>query len=460
MKNPTLERAIEYVAQERQRFISELSDFLRIPSISTDPKFVDECQRAAEWVHAQFVGMGLKARLIATQRHPLVYAEWLGAGANKPTVLIYGHYDVQPAALAEGWDNEPFEPVIKDGVIYARGATDDKGQFFTHLKAVEALLKTEGKLPVNVKFIIEGEEESGGENLARFVKEHGQELGATACVISDSSMTSIDAPVIVYGLRGIVGFEVVAKGPASDLHSGMYGGTVHNPIQALAEIIAQLHDSEGRVTVAGFYDDVLPITPAERDALRKGEYSFEQWQKETGAPVAWGEQEYSLSERIGVRPTLEINGFGGGYHNDGIKAVIPSQAVAKISCRLVANQDPIRIYELVKSQIEKLAPQGITLTFRQFVGANPALVDIEHPTMQAAIRAYERGWGATPIFKREGGSLPVVADLQAHLQMPVLLMGFGLNTDNLHAPNEHYSLEMFHKGIITSLHFLEEMANL
>jgi acetylornithine deacetylase/succinyl-diaminopimelate desuccinylase-like protein len=460
MKNPALEQALQYVTQERQRFVSELSDFLRIPSISTDPKFAGECQRAAEWVHAQFVQMGLEARIIPTQRHPLVYAEWLKAGADKPTVLIYGHYDVQPAALAEGWDNEPFEPVIKDGVIYARGATDDKGQFFTHLKAVEALLKTVGALPVNVKFIIEGEEESGGENLARFVKEHGQQLQATACVISDSSMASVDTPVIVYGLRGIVGFEVVAKGPASDLHSGMYGGTVHNPIQALAEIIAQLHDSDGRVTVEGFYDDVLPITPSERNALSKSDYSFEQWQHETGAPVAWGEQAYSLSERIGVRPTLEINGFGGGYHNDGIKAVIPSQAVAKISCRLVANQDPARIYELVKAHIEKLAPPSISLTFRHFVGANPALVDIEHPTMRAAIRAYERGWGATPVFKREGGSLPVVADLQTHLQMPVLLMGFGLNTDNLHAPNERYSLEMFHKGIITSLHFLEEMANL
>ncbi len=455
-----MKATVDYIHNQQNDFIEELIDFLRIPSISTDPAYAESCKEAAEWVANNLRQMGLASEIIPTQRHPLVYAEWLGAGADKPTVLIYGHYDVQPASKSDGWDTEPFDPTVKDNVLYARGATDDKGQFFTHLKAVEALLKTEGTLPVNVKFIIEGEEESGGESIAKFVKEHGNKLSADVCVISDTSMSNIETPVIVYGLRGIVGFEVIATGPATDLHSGMYGGTVHNPLQALAEILAQLHHPDGSVNVEGFYDGISPISATEREALAKGQYSFETWQSETGASTAWGEPDYTLSERIGARPTLEINGFAGGYYDKGLKAVIPSKAVAKISCRLVSPQQPKDIYEKVKAQIQRLATSTVQLEFNYIAGANPALVDINHPTMQAAIRAYEQGWGGTPIFKREGGSLPIVADLQTHLNMPVIMMGFGLNSDGLHGPNEHYSLEMFLKGIVTSVHFLYEIANL
>lgn len=455
-----MKQALDYIEQNKDRYIEELSDFLKIPSISTDPTYAPACQQASEWVADNFRKMGLTPQIIPTQRHPLVYAEWMGAGINAKTVLIYGHYDVQPASLHDGWETPPFEPVIKEGFIYARGATDDKGQFFTHLKAVEALLRTDGKLPVNVKFIIEGEEESGGESLAKFVRERGELLRADVCVISDTSMSDILAPVIVYGVRGIVGFEVVATGGNTDLHSGMYGGTVHNPIQALAELLAGLHDASGRVTVEGFYDDVLPLDSKEREALKQGAYTFSTWQAETGAPQAWGESEFTLSERIGARPTLEINGFAGGYYDKGLKAVIPSKALAKLTCRIVANQDPKAIFEKVKSHLLTHTPATITLEVTYLNSAFPASINIDNPMMACAVRAYEQGWGATPIFKREGGSLPIVADLKNHLQMPVIMMGFGLNSDGLHGPNEHFSLEMFQRGIITSVHFLQQVSQL
>jgi acetylornithine deacetylase/succinyl-diaminopimelate desuccinylase-like protein len=449
-----------YDASQMAQAEQELLDLLRIPSVSTDPAFAPQCQQAAEWVSNHLRHIGLASEVIQTARHPLVYAEWLGAGATAKTVLIYGHYDVQPAVKEDGWDTEPFEPVIRDGRVYARGATDDKGQFFTHIKAVESLLKAEGKLPVNVKFIIEGEEESGGENLAKFVREHGDRLKADVCVISDSSMATIDTPVIVYSVRGVSGMEVSISGPSTDLHSGMYGGTVHNPIQALVEIFAQLHHADGRVAVDGFYDDVLPISDADREAIAKGQWDLAEWSHETGAPTPWGEAQYTLSERIGARPTLELTGIGGGYHGAGVKAVIPAKATGKILCRLVANQDPIKIYELVKAHIEKLVPPTIKLDMRYIAGGFPATLDITHPTMHAAEKAYAQGWGATPIFKREGGAIPIIADFKSRLNMPVIMMGFGLNTDGLHGPNEHYALEMFHRGVRTSIHFLHEVAGL
>jgi acetylornithine deacetylase/succinyl-diaminopimelate desuccinylase-like protein len=453
-----MEKALQYAHAHSEQFNQELFDLLRIPSNSTDPAFAEHCKQAAEWTANNLRQIGCTAEVIPTKRHPLVYAEWMGAGDNAKTVLIYGHYDVQPAVLSDGWDTEPFEPTVKDGLVYARGATDDKGQFFTHLKAVESILKTEGKLPVNVKFIIEGEEESGGENLAHFVEEHGERLRADCCVISDTSMATIDVPVIVYGVRGVSGMEVVVKGPASDLHSGMYGGSVHNPSQALIEILNALHHPDGSVNVEGFYDDVLPLSAVERDAMAKTGWDLPEWKHETDAPQPWGESQYTVGERIGARPTLEIVGIGGGYAGAGIKAVIPAQAVGKILCRLVANQDPIKVYELVKAQIEKLTPATVKVEMKYIAGGFPATLDITHPTMQAAFRAYQQGWGGTPIFKREGGAIPIVADFKKKLQMPVIMMGFGLNTDGLHAPNEHFSLEMFHRGIQTSIHFLYEVA--
>jgi acetylornithine deacetylase/succinyl-diaminopimelate desuccinylase-like protein len=457
-----MKAAIQYAQDNASRFEAELFDLLKIPSVSTDPAFAPQVRQAAEWVASDLRAIGVpNVEIIPTQRHPIVYGEWLGAGPDAHTVLIYGHYDVQPADRADGWHTEPFNPVVKDGFVYARGATDDKGQFFAHLKAVEALLKTEGRLPVNVKFLIEGEEESGGENLAKYVREHSERLRADVCIISDGSMPSIDLPTIVYSVRGIIGFEIILHGPGTDLHSGMYGGTVHNPIQALAEIIAQLHHTDGSVAVPGFYDDVLPLTPAEREVIANGGgYTFEQWQANTGAPAEWGEKDYTINERIGARPTLEITGFGGGYFGQGLKNVIPAKAIAKGSARLVANQDPMKIFELIKARIHALTPPTVRVEVNYIASGLPASVDINDPAMTAAVNAYKNGWGHTPVFKREGGSLPIVADLNNHVHMPVLLVGFGLDTDGIHGPNERFSLDMFHKGIVTSIHFLYEASRI
>lgn len=456
-----MQHALIYAQDHAARFESELIDLLRIPSISTDPTYAPQVRQAAEWVAHQLETIGVQTEIIPTGRHPIVYGEWLQAGADAKTVLIYGHYDVQPADVNDGWDTQPFEPIVKDGILYARGATDDKGQFFAHLKAVEALLKTDGTLPVNVKFVIEGEEESGGESLAKYVREHGDKLRADLCIISDGSMPSVDLPTIVYAVRGIVGFEIIVHGPSTDLHSGMYGGTVHNPIQALAEIMAALHNADGSANVAGFYEDVTALSDEERAIIAQGGgYTFEQWQRNTGAPSEWGEKDYTLNERIGARPTLEFTGFAGGYAGQGMKNVIPSRAIGKGSARLVANQDPLKIFEQIKRQIEQLAPPTVTVEVNFIASGLPATVDTQHPAMSAAVAAYTQGWGYAPMFKREGGSLPIVADLTNHLHMPVLLVGYGLDSDGIHGPNEHYALELFHRGIRTSIHFLHEASKL
>lgn len=456
----TLQNAHEYAQSQASRLVADLVEWLKIPSVSTDPAFAPQVRRAAEWALNYLRGLGLETELIETQRHPLVLAQWLKAGADKPTVLIYGHYDVQPAQKSDGWDTEPFEPLERDGILYARGATDDKGQAFAQLAAVEAWLKGTGALPVNVKIILEGEEESGGESIAKFVREQGARLSADVCVLSDTSMASIERPVITFGVRGIVGMELVVTGPATDLHSGMYGGTVLNPLKALADILSQMHDAEGRVTVPHFYDSVLPLSEAERQAIAQAPYTPEDWYRETGAPAEWGEQGYTTLERIGARPTFEINGISGGYAEAGFKAVIPAKAVAKVSCRLVADQDPQRVYEQLKAYIAQITPPQVSSELKYIAGSPGATVNVNAPAMRAAIAAYEKGWGAKPVFKREGGSLPIVADLQKHLHMPVIMMGFGLNSDGLHGPNEHFSLAMFQRGIQTAIHFLAEMAQL
>ncbi|MGJ3239694.1 MAG: dipeptidase, partial [Anaerolineae bacterium] len=448
----------QHTAQFRQSWI----DLLKIPSVSTDSAFTDEVRRAAEWLKADFERIGLNSELIETPgHHPIVYAEWLVAGDEAPTVLIYGHYDVQPAVIEDGWDSDPFEPVEKDGKLYARGATDDKGQFYAHVKAVEALLKSDEGLAVNVKFIIEGEEESGGEAITQYVQTHGEKLKADVCVISDTSMQDINQPVIINALRGGVGFEVTVTGPRQDLHSGMFGGTVHNPAQALAEIIAQLHKADGSVAVPGFYDDVVELSAQEREEIARVHWDDADWHRATGAPQPWGEADYSLLERIGARPTLEITGMASGYYGKGSKSIIPHQALAKISCRLVANQTPSDIQGKVIAFIESISPDDVTVTVKSLrAGAYPALIKTDTPMIQAAIEAYQAGWGAQPIFKREGGSIPIVSDFQNRLGLPVIMMGFGLDSDNLHGPNEHFSIAMFHKGIDTSIHFMRAVANL
>jgi len=449
-----MDKVLKYAVDNHTSYKEQLIDLLKIPSISTDPAYKEDVKQAGEWVVADMTRIGLDAELIKTQRHPLVYAEWLGAGEDKPTILFYGHYDVQPASLEDGWDTEPFEPTEKDGFIYARGVSDDKGQFFIHVKAVESILTSYGELPVNVKFIIEGEEESGGESIEAYVKNHSDRLGADVVVVSDTSMATTDQPVIVTALRGGVSMELHVTGPKSDLHSGAYGGAVHNPAQALAEIIGKLHDADGTITVPNFYDDVKELTPEERTAIAQAGYDEAELKAETGVPQPYGEPDFTILERIGARPTLEITGIAGGYYGAGFKTVIPQKAIAKISCRLVANQDPDNIFDLLEKHITDITPSTVKAELIKLKGGRWAQMDIVNPMMQSAVQAYKNGWGHEPIFMREGGSIPIVAHMQENLDAPVVMMGFGLNTDNLHAPNEHFSLDHFKRGIQTSINFI------
>ncbi len=452
-------KAHEYAKANSQQFEKQLDDLLRIKSISTLPECKGDVQQAAEWVAADMRRIGLTTvEILQTVGHPVVYGEWLGAGSDKPTVLVYGHYDVQPAVKSDGWDNEPFEPVIHDGKIWARGSSDDKGQMLAQLKAAESLLANGGKAPANMKFLIEGEEEIGSTNLGKFVAANRDKLKADVCVISDSGMKTIDQPVIDYSTRGLMYLDFEVFGPKQDLHSGGYGGIVHNPAQAMAEIIAQLHNPDGSVNVPGFYDDVLKMSDEERAELRSHAASEADWKAATGVPQFWGEAGYDLHERIGGRPTLEINGFVSGFYGEGSKTVLPAKALAKISCRLVPNQDPNKIYELVKAHLLKLTPPTVRSEVRQQAGAFPAVMDTHSSAMQAAMTAFEKGWGKRPVFERGGGTLPIIADFQRQLNnLPVILMGLGLSSDGAHGPNENFTLEMFHKGIDTAIYFYEEL---
>ena len=451
----------EYAAQHRQQFLDQLQDLLRIPSVSADrTHHAQDVQRAAEWLMNDMRRMGLDQveRFDIDDHHPIIYAEWLGAGADAPTVLIYGHYDVQPAAMEDGWHTDPFTPTIDGDKLYARGASDDKGQMFAQLKAVEALLATDS-CPVNVKLLVEGEEEVSSGGLAKFVPANTDKLAADVCVISDTAILAKDQPSIVYALRGLTYMELEVFGPRSDLHSGSYGGVIHNPVQAIAEIISALHDANGKVTVPGFYDDVLPLDEAEREKLKDVELSEEHLKAMTGVPQAYGEPGYTLTERIGARPTLEIHGIGGGFYAEGAKTVLPSRALAKLSCRLVANQDPAKIFDLVRDHILSLTPPTVRADVRRVTDDGlPALVDLNDPALEAAVAAYEQGWGTAPKYVRGGGSIPIVAEFQSLLGLPVILLGFGLNTDGIHGPNEHFHISMFNKGIDTAIYFMQEVA--
>ncbi len=449
----------DYARDHAQQFREQLYDLIRIPSVSTDPAHKGDVRRAAQWIASELKRIGANnVELLETGGHPVVYADWLGAGADAPTVLIYGHYDVQPAALEDGWTSEPFEPVERDGVIYARGSSDDKGQMFIHVKTLESYLSTEGKAPVNLKFMLEGEEEIGSFNLPNFIRANKERYQADVCVISDSGMRDIKQPAITYALRGLTYMQLDVWGPSQDLHSGGYGGMVHNPALALAQIIGKLHNPDNSIAVPGFYDDVVPLSDEEHADLAKQDISVETLKANAGVPAAWGEAAYNLRERISARPTMEINGLLSGWTGEGAKTVLPAKAMAKISCRLVANQDPYKIYELVKNYITQITPPTVHSAVRLINAGYPAMVDIHTPAMQAAVRAYERGWGAAPIYAREGGSIPVVADFKTELGIPSILMGYGLNTDGAHGPDEHFSIEMFHRGIDTAIVFLEELA--
>jgi acetylornithine deacetylase/succinyl-diaminopimelate desuccinylase-like protein len=453
--------AHEYALNNAPRFREQLKELLRIPSVSTMPEYAEDVKRAAAWLVADLQRIGFdRAEAIATAGHPIVYGEWLGAGDNAPTVLVYCHYDVQPADIADGWDTPPFEPVERDDKIYARGAVDSKSHVVAQLKAAEALLAT-GHSPVNIKLLFEGEEETSSANLAAFVAHNRERLKADVCVICDGSMADREQPAMAYSLRGIVAMELEVFGPRQDLHSGHYGGTVHNPIQALAEIIAQLHNPDGSVAVPGFYDDVMSLDDAERADLESAlPWIDAEWHSVAAAPQSWGELQYNLHERIGARPTLEINGIAGGFAAEGFKTVLPAKALAKISCRLVANQQPERIYQLVKNYIAEIAPPTVRTEMRLHSTGEPALVDRNSLAVQAAMNAYEKAWGKRPFLTREGGSVPIVVDLQRALQSPMVFMAFGYKGCGAHGPNEHVYLDMWRKGIDTMLYFYQEIGRL
>lgn len=449
-----------YSRANGERFLDELKEMLRIPSLSGDPAHAGDIRRMAQWLETHLAGLGLdRVEIMETAGHPVVYGEWLGAGPDKPTLLVYGHYDVVPAELADGWESDPFEPVVKDGKIYARGATDDKGQLFVHVKALESYLKTAGAAPVNLKLLLEGEEEVSSPNLKPFLVEHLEMLRADVAAISDTSMRSIEEPAILHSLRGMTYIEIEVHGPRDDLHSGLWGGAVHNPAQALAEILARMFNADHSIAVPGFYDDVVPLTPEERAMIAKTDLTPEQYMASTGVPAVWGDAAFNIRERISARPTLDINGLWSGWSGPGPKTIVPAKAGCKLSCRLVGNQDPHEIFELLKVYIESLTPPTVTVEVRLLTTGKPALFPFDSPAMQAAARAYVEGWGAQPLFTRGGGSIPVVADIADLMGIPVVLMGFGLDDDGLHSPNERYSIEMFQRGIETTIVYLEELAN-
>jgi acetylornithine deacetylase/succinyl-diaminopimelate desuccinylase-like protein len=413
--------------------------------------------RAAEWVAADMERVGLEnIGVMPTEGNPVVYGEWMGAGRDAPTVLVYGHYDVQPVDPIELWDSPPFEPEIRDGEIYARGASDDKGQMLVHIKAVESMLAAEGGLPVNVKMMFEGEEEIGSANLEPFVLAHKDLLAADSGLISDGRIISGEQPSIVYALRGLTYMEFRVSGPSRDLHSGSYGGSVHNPAQVVAEVIAALHDKDGRVMIPGFYDKVRPLSEREREALSKVPTVLERWQAETGLKEPWGEVEYTLLERVTARPTCEVNGMWGGFQDEGSKTIIPAEAGAKVSMRLVADQDPEEIAELFTAYVESLTTDAVRVEFINHNCSWPAITPIDSDEMEAAASAYEAAWGRAPVFTREGGSIPIVATIQKELGAAVVLMGFGLD-DNIHSPNEHFRVNHFYRGIEAVIHYYHNL---
>lgn len=447
-----------YLQDVRARQLADLCEWLRIPSISTLPQHSADVEQAAGWLAQKMTASGLEnVEIIKTSGHPLVYGDWLHA-AGAPTILMYGHYDVQPVDPLALWTSPPFAPTVRGDDLFARGASDDKGQTFVHIAALEALLATRGALPVNVKFVVEGEEEDGSQALMAYVPTATEKLAADVCLISDTHMLTPDQPLLIYGLRGMWAGEVTVRGPARDLHSGMYGGAVHNPNQALCELLAQLHDETGRVTVPGFYDDVQPLDNQERAALAQVPYGEEELLAESGVPMAWGEPAFTVTERVGARPTLEINGIWGGFIGDGFKTVIPAEAHAKVSCRLVPHQHSAAIGALLERYLQQIAPPTVQVTVRTRQHAPATMVPLDVPEIEAVARAYERTFGARPVFSREGGSIPVATLVQETLDIPILFMGFGLPDDNLHAPNEKLHLPNFYRGIRASIALMEELA--
>ena len=438
----------QYVEQNKQRFLDELFELLRFPSVSADPQYKSDVLKTAEYVAKKLRDAGAeKVEVCQTAGYPIVYGEKIVDPA-KPTVLVYGHYDVQPPDPLELWKTPPFEPTIRDGKIYARGACDDKGQFYMHVKAFELMMRN-GGLPCNIKFMIEGEEEVGSNNLGIFVKANKERLKADVVLISDTSMLSMEHPSLETGLRGLSYMEVEVTGPNRDLHSGVYGGAVANPATILAKLIASMHDENNHITIPGFYDDVIELTPEERKALNNAPYDEAEYKKDLDVNELWGEKGYTTLERTGTRPTLEVNGIWGGYTGEGAKTVLPSKASAKISMRLVPNQDWEKISEMFADHFRKIAPASVKVKVTTHHGGAPAVTPTDSIAYQAAQKAIAESFGKEPIPTRGGGSIPIVALFEAELGIKTVLMGFGLDSDALHSPNEKYDIYNYYKGIET-----------
>ena len=451
--------SLNYARQQHERYLSELFDFLRLPSISTDPTNAAPTAATADWLAKRLTEAGLEnVRVIPTARHPLVYADWLHAGPGAPTVLIYGHYDVQPVDPLELWDTPPFEPQVRDDYVYARGAADDKGQVYVHVKSAEVYLRAEGRLPLNVKFIIEGEEEIGSAGLRAFIAGNHDLLAADSALVSDSSILGRDRPALVYSLPGNCHVLLDITGRSRDLHSGTYGGSINNPLNALGHLLAKLKNEFGHVMIPGFYDRVRPLSPEERQLLAEFPLTEAEWLAQTGAPALWGEPEYTLVERIGARPTLDVTGMHGGYIGEGTKTILPASAHAKISMRLVPDQEPAEIAALFEQFVRDTLPPSVRVEMRLAGMSRAALIDRDTPPMRAAAAAYEATFGRPPVFMREGGSIPVVSDFGDQLGLPTVLMGFGLPGDRIHSPNERFYLPNFSKGIETSIRYLALLA--
>lgn len=446
-----------YIQTHQDRFLSELFDLLRIPSVSADSKHKQDVRKAAEYVVQKLKDAGAdRVELCETKGHPIVFGEKI-IDKTKPTVLVYGHYDVQPADPLNLWDSPAFEPVVKDGKIYARGSCDDKGQFYMHIKAFEAMMKL-NQLSCNVKFMIEGEEEVGSDNLGTFVKENKAKLQADVILISDTSLISLDTPSITVGLRGLSYMEVEVTGPNRDLHSGVYGGAVANPINTLSQMIASLHDEKGRVTIPGFYDKVAELTKEERTQLNKAPFDLATYKSELDIHDIKGEEGYTTLERTGIRPTLDVNGIWGGYTGEGAKTVLPSKASAKISMRLVPNQNSAEITELFTKHFQSIAPKSVKVKVTAHHGGEPAVTPTDSKAFKAASSAFEEVWGKSPIPTRDGGSIPIVSLFKKELGLDTVLMGFGLDSDAIHSPNEHYGIKNFLIGIETIVAFYKHYA--
>jgi acetylornithine deacetylase/succinyl-diaminopimelate desuccinylase-like protein len=454
-----MQKVIEYLRENQARFLKDLSDYVRFPSVSAQPAHRKDLQACAEWLVNHCNGIGLETRLCPTEGNPIIVAKTPRTeGAKRPHYVVYGHYDVQPAEPFELWKSPPFEPRIEGRSLFARGASDNKGQNLAHLTAVEAYLKTGTELPCDLTFVIEGEEEVGSKSLATFLKENKAELICDAVVVSDTGMPSPKHPALTYALRGIAAFELMMHGPSRDLHSGIFGGCVDNPAMALSQLLAKLRDKNGRVTVPGFYDDVAPLSAFERQQMARLPGNDREFQKFLGVPKLFGERGFTSTEQRTARPTLEINGLTSGYQGEGSKTIVPAWARAKLTLRLVPNQNPPKIVKSVRKYLEKLCPPTVRLEIKSGHGAEPYLVSPKSADAQAALRALRAAFGREPVLLREGGSIPIVNDFKKHLRADTLLLGLALPDDNAHSPNEKFDLDCFEKGQLMSAYLWQELA--